>query len=358
MISSLLSAFFVSFVICWVILHYTKKVEHIISDTFDGPQKFHYKATPRIGGAGVFLACLILLITLYLKTHDKMYLFLLFSSIPAFLSGFTEDITKNIRPLIRLLSAGISGGIFIYLTGYYLTGLNLFFLDFILKYPVVGIVFTVFAIAGVSNAVNIIDGFNGLASAVSIMIFLSIAYVAFKTEDYFIMSACFVYVGAISGFFIWNYPFGKIFLGDGGAYFTGFTMAALSVSLVVRNPDVSPWFPFLAGIYPIFETIFSMYRRKFLNKTDIQKPDSNHLHQLVYKRVVPHVFNIHRNDKLIQNSATSPFLWILCSMGVFPATIFWKNTKILILIAIIFCFIYYYLYKSIVKFRLFRRRRY
>jgi UDP-N-acetylmuramyl pentapeptide phosphotransferase/UDP-N-acetylglucosamine-1-phosphate transferase len=63
---------------------------------------------------------------------------------------------------------------------------------------------------------------------------------------------------------IWNYPRGKIFLGDGGAYLLGFWLAELSVLLVVRHPEVSPWFPMLLLVYPIFETLFSMYRSKVL----------------------------------------------------------------------------------------------
>ena len=63
------------------------------------------------------------------------------------------------------------------------------------------------------------------------------------------------------GFFVWNFPAGLIFLGDGGAYFLGFYVAELAILLLHRNPAVSPMFPLLLCIYPVFETLFSIYRR-------------------------------------------------------------------------------------------------
>ncbi|MBZ4644097.1 MAG: undecaprenyl-phosphate alpha-N-acetylglucosaminyltransferase [Deferribacteraceae bacterium] len=159
-------------------------------------------------------------------------------------------------------------------------------------------------------------------------------------------------IGGIAGFFIWNYPFGKIFLGDGGAYFIGFTIAVLSVMLVKNHPQVSPWFPLLVVIYPVFETVFSIIRRKFYKKYRIDSPDSHHLHQLIYKRVVPFVFDIHRSEKLMRNSATSPFLWLICSFGAIPAVMSWQNTPILVIFTVLFCWFYVWLYRSIVRFKL------
>ncbi len=158
-------------------------------------------------------------------------------------------------------------------------------------------------------------------------------------------------IGGIAGFFIWNYPFGKIFLGDGGAYFIGFTIAVLSVMLVKNHPQVSPWFPLLAVIYPAFETVFSIIRRKFHKKHHIDSPDSHHLHQLIYKRVVPFVFDIQRSEKLMRNSATSPFLWLICSFGAIPAVMSWQNTPILVIFTVLFCWFYVWLYRSIVRFK-------
>src|SRR5258707_10042434 len=92
-------------------------------------------------------------------------------------------------------------------------------------------------------------------------------------------------LGAGLEFMAWNYPKGKIFLGDGGAYLLGFWLAELAVLLVARNPDVSPWFPLLLLVYPIFETLFSIYRRCFLHGRSSGDADALHFHQLIYKRL-------------------------------------------------------------------------
>lgn len=345
-------SFLISFFACGWLVFYARKHRLFLFDTFDGPQKFHTDITPRVGGFGIFLSSLICLIIYWIFDREPLYIKILFSSLPVFVVGFIEDITKKISPSIRLLSAAISGIIFIYFAGSYLVKLDIIVVDNLLEYRFFSILITVFAIAGVSNSINIIDGFNGLASVVSMLILISISYVAFKVNDIFIMRVSIIMIGSILGFFIWNYPFGKIFLGDGGAYFIGFIIAVLSIMLVVRNPVVSPWFPLLSSLYPVFETVFSIYRRKFVHRTDIGKPDSNHLHQLIYKRVVPVIFDIHRNNKLMKNSATSPFLWFICSFSVIPAVIFYDKKFFLMIFSIIFCVFYIFVYRSIVKFKI------
>ena len=92
-------------------------------------------------------------------------------------------------------------------------------------------------------------------------------------------------LGALLGFLVFNYPSGRIFMGDGGAYLLGFWLGELSVLLVVRNPDVSPWFPIVLLAYPVVETLFSIYRRKFLQGRSAGRPDAMHLHQLIYRRL-------------------------------------------------------------------------
>jgi UDP-N-acetylmuramyl pentapeptide phosphotransferase/UDP-N-acetylglucosamine-1-phosphate transferase len=91
---------------------------------------------------------------------------------------------------------------------------------------------------------------------------------------------------ALIGFFFWNLPFGYIFLGDGGAYLLGFLAGLLGVLVVERHPEVSPWFPLLLLLYPIYETIFSIIRKKFMRNASPFEPDPIHLHMLFYKRLI------------------------------------------------------------------------
>lgn len=352
MVNLLLMSFLISFVVCFFIIFIFAKNNNFCSDCFDGPQKFHDKPTPRIGGIGIFLAFLGVILFINFYKHDKRYFLFFLSTLPLFLFGLAEDITKKISPKIRLLASIFSGMLAYFLLDVYLTRIDLPLIDSIFQFKIIALGFTLFAIAGVANAINIIDGYNGLAAVVSILILLALGYVGYKVRDEFIYILSFVLIGGIAGFFIWNYPFGKIFLGDGGAYFIGFTIAVLSVLLVKRHPQVSPWFPLLAVVYPVFETVFSFYRKKILRSKSPFTPDGLHFHMLVYKRVVPLIYNIHRNERLRRNSATSPLLWLICSFGIIPAVVFWQNTSVLIFFTILFCWVYVWLYRSIVKFRL------
>ena len=143
-----------------------------------------------------------------------------------------------------------------------------------------------FVVTGVANSVNIIDGFNGLSSMCAMLILGAVAYVAFQVDDWSVMWLALAGIGALAGFFVWNYPAGLVFLGDGGAYFVGFYVAEVAILLLHRNPQVSPMFPLLACIYPVFETLFSMYRRRVLQDRSPGVPDGIHLHSLIYRRVV------------------------------------------------------------------------
>jgi UDP-N-acetylmuramyl pentapeptide phosphotransferase/UDP-N-acetylglucosamine-1-phosphate transferase len=83
-----------------------------------------------------------------------------------------------------------------------------------------------------------------------------------------------------------NYPRGKLFLGDGGAYFLGFWVSEMAVLLLVRNASVNAWQVLAICAYPVIEVLFSMYRRKMIQKVSPGAPDALHLHTLVYRRLV------------------------------------------------------------------------
>ena len=104
---------------------------------------------------------------------------------------------------------------------------------------------------GAANAINIIDGYNGLAAVISAMIFAGFSYVSYYLGDRLLLITSVGMIGAIVGFLVWNYPRGLIFLGDGGAYFIGFMIGAVSVLMLARHPEVSAWFPLLLCIYPV-----------------------------------------------------------------------------------------------------------
>jgi UDP-N-acetylmuramyl pentapeptide phosphotransferase/UDP-N-acetylglucosamine-1-phosphate transferase len=338
--SSLLAAFFLSFITTLLIIRSNNLHSHLSADSdLTGPQKFHTKIVPRIGGIAIAIG-LFFAILLKLKNtpNPSIEAMLLLCAIPTFTIGLIEDLTKKISIRQRLFFTAISAILFVYLLKAHIVRLDILGIDFMLTIPLVSTILTILAITGLANAYNIIDGFNGLASMVGIMTLLGIAYIGFVFEDHTIVYLSLVMAGAILGFFIWNYPLGLIFLGDGGAYLIGFWIAALSILLVYRHHEISPWFALLINGYPILETLFTIYRRRIHQTKSPGQPDGIHIHTLIYRRILMNSYQ----DKnwFSANARTAPYLWVLAGLSITPAILWWQSTPILIAACLIFIFFY------------------
>ena len=185
---------------------------------------------------------------------------------------------------------------------------------------------------------------------VAMMNLTAIAYVGYKLGDCELILLCVILISSLLGFFLLNYPFGLIFLGDGGAYFTGFIIGIASIMIVKKHSEVSPWFAFLVNIYPVYETIFSIYRRKILRKKPAMHPDGIHLHTLFYRILIKKFLKLY--NPVYRNPVTSVFLWIFNALGLIPAVLFWDNTMILIIFSILFAILYTYFYWKIIKLKI------
>jgi UDP-N-acetylmuramyl pentapeptide phosphotransferase/UDP-N-acetylglucosamine-1-phosphate transferase len=325
-----------------------------LDSNFDGVQKVHAHNVARIGGLSIFLAvALSSAISIWrVPVMSQWLLSLLFCSAVAFVGGIVEDYTGRVSPLRRLLLTMAAATLGYFLLDARIDRLDWAFSVWALPYMWMTLPLTVLAVAGIANAVNIIDGFNGLASVVCICMLLSLGYVALQVNDMFVLIAALMVAGATAGFLIWNYPVGLIFLGDGGAYFIGFMLGELALLLVMRNPQVSTWYALLLLIYPAFETLFSVYRRMFVRGKSPAMPDGIHLHSLIFRRVVQWAVGRKEARALIRrNSLTSPYLWLFSLMAVIPATVFWRHTWVLMLSCILFIGSYIWIYVRIVRFK-------
>lgn len=353
---TLIFSLLISFFVTLLIVRYAYLHEHLTADSdFSGVQKFHTLAVPRVGGISLLLGVLIALSIYCLKNIEVgiFGLLLIVSGFPAFLSGLIEDLTKRVGVQVRLIATVASAGLAGYVLNAWLSSVQILGIDnLMLAYPFVAIAITCFAVGGVANAFNIIDGYNGLAAMVAVIILSGITYVAFQVGDTAIMIAALAMIGALMGFLLLNYPRGLIFLGDGGAYFVGFWIAELSVLLTARHPEVSKWFPLLLCFYPIFETLFTIYRRVVLKRIHPGMPDASHLHQLIYMRIVR--FSVGGEGGLLttqRNAMTSPYLWVLAALSVIPAILFWRYHLALKIFAALFAATYIWIYWRIVRFK-------
>jgi UDP-N-acetylmuramyl pentapeptide phosphotransferase/UDP-N-acetylglucosamine-1-phosphate transferase len=219
----------------------------------------------------------------------------------------------------------------------------------------VAVAFTAFAVGGVANAFNIIDGFNGLAAGTAMIVLAAMGLVGLHLGDTQLNSVCVVLAATATGFLFVNWPFGKLFLGDGGAYFLGFSVAWVAVLLLERHAEVSAWCPLLICAYPVLEVVFSMLRRR-TRRSNVMHPDRLHLHSLVKRRIVRQLFpSTHRT---LRNSITGALLWGMTLLPALWAVPFFDNTPMLAIGMLFFGVTYQALYVRLVWFgwkRLWRR---
>jgi UDP-N-acetylmuramyl pentapeptide phosphotransferase/UDP-N-acetylglucosamine-1-phosphate transferase len=274
---------------------------------------------------------------------------MLIASAPAFAAGIIEDLTKKVGVRERLLATMLSGLIACLITGYSLTRSGLPVVDNLLSFLPLSIAFTAFAVGGFANAINIIDGFNGLAGGVLMICFGVFGLIAFQVGDMQLVNLSFLFLVCMAGFMLLNFPFGKIFMGDGGAYFMGFMLAWIGVMLPMRNHEVSPWASIVVCAYPIIETLFSIYRKIHRKGHHPGRPDSVHFHMLVYQRCSRALF-FGKKGSLV-NGLTTLFILpyaLFCSLLGF---MFYANTLLLVMALVGCSVVYYLIYLRLTQFR-------
>jgi UDP-N-acetylmuramyl pentapeptide phosphotransferase/UDP-N-acetylglucosamine-1-phosphate transferase len=278
--------------------------------TLDHPgsvQTAHETPTPRIGGMGIYLGMLIAWSVMPAGETKTIAGTIMLAGLPAWLFGMAEDITKRVGVVPRLLATMFSGVLACMFSGVALTRLDLPLVDQMLTWWPLAVAFTAFAVGGVANSINIIDGFHGLASGTSILALLALTALAMLAGDLPLAGVSLVATAAVFGFWLVNYPWGKLFMGDGGAYFTGFVLAWLAVLLPMRNPGTSPWASLMVCAYPFIEVIYSMLRRR-LERKKMGDPDSQHLHSLLSRTVVNQ--HLGRLSNTLKNAAVAPMIWM------------------------------------------------
>jgi len=291
------------------------------------PQRSHHAPTPRAGGIGIFVASLSLLFS---PPGWHLALPLIF----AFLSGIGEDINYSISPKMRLLLQFGAALCAVFLVDTVVTYIGL---GISLPYTV-AIAFSAFAMVGAMNAVNIIDGVNGLAAGTTLLILTAFSLVAYQVGDEGVLIINLYVIAATLGFFVFNFPFGKIFMGDGGAYMLGFIVAASGIILAGHHDGVSPWFILTVLIYPVWEVLFSILRRGLHPERSPLYPDRDHLHQLVNRQIT-------RNNPL-----TALFILLLNAPFVLlPALFYANNSKANMATALLFITLYTLLYRRLLR---------
>jgi UDP-N-acetylmuramyl pentapeptide phosphotransferase/UDP-N-acetylglucosamine-1-phosphate transferase len=333
-----------AFVVSLLLVLTKKHHGHLTMDSIIGVQKFHVEPTPRVGGVGIYLGLLIAWLVVREKgVHDILGMILLAGLIPL-VCGLAEDVTKRVGVLPRLL-ATMAGGVAAWmLTGVALNRVDIYGVDWLMTLTPVAVLFTAFAVGGVANAINIIDGFHGLASGTTMIALMALGAISAEADDPQLAMACFLVAASIAGFWLVNYPWGKLFMGDGGAYFSGFALAWLAVLLPVRNPEVSVWAGLLVCAYPVIEVIYSVVRRAMRHQSP-GAPDSGHLHSLIKVKLIRPKLSTHGVDRSVRNAAVSPIVWTFSAMPAIAATAMFDRPVFLALGIAACVLLYHVLYR-------------
>ena len=172
---------------------------HLSLDSSTGVQRNHSQTTPRVGGVAV-LAGVLAGWTLTPEASQSLLGSLMLAGVPAFVFGLAEDLTKKVSVRSRLLATMACGVLGYVLTGHSITAVNIPGIDWLLGAPLLSVAFTAFAVAGVANAVNIIDGMNGLASGTILINLCIFALISHALGDAALVQTCVVLGAGVLGF--------------------------------------------------------------------------------------------------------------------------------------------------------------
>lgn len=296
-------------------------------------QSSHQLPTPRIGGICLISGYIAGLFVLPPAAFE-IAVVLGISAIPVFLGGLGEDTGFDISPKKRLLLSFVSAGIAIALSGVWITDTGLPALSFLTFTPVAAIAFTIILTGGISHAVNLIDGLNGLAMGVSMMIALGLAGLAFSVDDQAVGGIALLVTAIIAGLLVFNYPWGKIFLGDAGAYSIGHVLTWIGIILIARNPEVAPFAVLLMFFWPIMDMLFAIARRVLAGRP-VDRPDRLHFHQLTMRAIELVLFG--RKRRAITNPLATLVVVPLASVPIFAAQGLLYNNSLSAMVFGAFC---------------------
>ncbi len=313
-----LAAFAVASLVCGILIAKTRSTWRRLTRHGDllAVQAAHVTPTPRLGGVAVFVALLVAG-AVALPGWDSLWLALSLAVFPLFLSGAAEDLGYSVAPAGRLGAALLSAALAVFLTGTWIAGTGVPGLDLLLAWTPLAVLVTIVAASTLAHAFNLIDGLNGLAGFTALIAAIGIGATALAVGDAEIASFALVLGAAILGFLLFNYPFGRIFFGDAGAYSVGFLLAWLGISLAARHADVTPLAMMLVMFWPLADLMLAIYRRRRRN-LPVSQPDRLHFHQFVMRGIEIAAFGRARRrfSNPVATAVLLPFIAAPAAAGV------------------------------------------
>jgi len=299
-------------------------------------QAVHSRPTPRVGGVAIFSA--VIFSTAFAPpTYSGGYAGFISATTLLFVAGLLEDLGFGVSPSKRLFAAMASSLIVIALLGIWLPRVGIPSVDKLMSYAPFGIPFTLLITAGVTNGFNLIDGVNGLAGLTALGTAVAFSTIAQASGNHELVDLNLMLTAATFGFFILNFPFGLIFLGDAGAYTLGFVLAWFGIALLVDIPEASPWAVLLCLFWPIADMLLAIFRR-LRRRTATTAPDRLHVHQLVMRSLEMCVLG--RRNRKVANPLTTVVLAPFVLMPPVVGALFWNDNWTSFLATVLFAVLF------------------
>ncbi|MBP1971506.1 UDP-GlcNAc:undecaprenyl-phosphate GlcNAc-1-phosphate transferase [Virgibacillus natechei] len=236
-------------------------------------RKIHTEVTPRLGGIAIFIGAF--LGALYLQPAHEHLPEILLGAIVILVTGALDD-RYSIRPVVKLTGQLIAAS-FLISSGLIIERITLPFIGMI-DLGFFSVLITVLWVVGITNAINLIDGLDGLATGVSTFALASIFIMALIDTQMMVAYLCIVLIGANIGFLYHNFYPAKIYMGDTGSNFLGYMIAVVSMLGLFKNIALFGFIiPVVILAVPIFDTLLAIVRRAY-NKESIMIADNKHLH--------------------------------------------------------------------------------
>jgi len=251
-------------------------------------RKIHMSPTPRIGGLAMALGALAPIV-LWMPTNVFVRAAVMGSGVLV-IFGVIDD-WKNIDYRIKFIGQIGAALLVILYGGVKITSLGTLLPEGVLLPDWLAVPLTLIVIVGVTNAINLADGLDGLAGGILLLSFICLAYLAFRSEQVILAMLAVAVIGAIFGFLRYNtYP-AVVFMGDAGSQFLGFSAAALSLHLTQTNVPLSPLLPLLLIGFPILDTIAVMFERISEGRSPFY-PDKKHFHHKLIRLGFSHTESV------------------------------------------------------------------
>ena len=299
------------------------------------PQNIHEGSIPRVGGLAVFTAT-ILIIFIFSGHIGSLALSTTLCTLPALLLGLLEDFRGCAQPIARFCGTLLAGFLFCYFLEHSITNIEFELGNLVLSSLVVSVPLTALAIAALANGFNMIDGLHGLSSGSALVMLATLAYVCFDVGDGELGFLSLLIFFSTLGFWVFNFPHGKIFLGDGGAYFLGVMIASIAILLPERNNSVSPYFSLLVVAYPFQEVVRSTIRRGSVTLASAFEADNGHLHSSLFQLITNKTVFKRKTQHIAAASISLLFPIVSCLTGSF----YYSSTETLIVTILLFVIIY------------------